>query len=77
MHVSVAPHRRMKYVMESLETDTEYLWLRSRRDAMAEQAAAICGSLSSEERAVLLEYWGISQEMMLRMVEIACFIDAL
>ena len=44
--------------------------------SMAEQAAAICGSLSSEERAVLLEYWGISQEMMLRMVEIACFIDA-
>ena len=72
-----APHKRMEYVTEALETDREYLWLRSRRDAVAEQMSAICSRLSSEERAVLLEYWGISQEMMLRMVEIACFIDVL
>lgn len=71
------PHRRMKYVLESLETDPEYLWLSSRRDAMEEYVTRICSGFSSEEQGVLLEYWGISQEMMLRMVEMACFIDEL
>lgn len=75
--MSDAPHRRMKYVMESLEADPEFLWLRSRRDGMEEHVAAICGELSHEDRAFLLDYWGISQEMMLRMVEIACYIDGL
>ena len=69
--------RRMNYVLDSLGTDREYSWLCSRRDAMQEQVAAICNQLSEEERAVLLEYWGISQEMMLRMEEIACFMDEL
>ena len=71
------PHQRMKHVLGSLETDPEYCWLRDSRAAIEAQAAAICGELTSEERAVLLEYWGISQEMMLRMVEIACFADEL
>ena len=75
--MSDTPHRRMKYVMESLEVDQEFRWLRSRRDGMEEHVAAICGELSHEDRALLLDYWGISREMMLRMVEIACLIDEL
>ena len=77
MHMMNVPHQRMNYVLGSLETDPEYGWLRDTRDALEGRVAAICGVLSSEERAVLLEYWGISQEMMLRMVEIACFADEL
>ena len=75
--MSDTPHRRMKYVMESLEADQEFLWLRSRRDGMEEHVAAICGELSHEDRAFLLDYWGISQEMMLSMGEIACLKDEL
>lgn len=71
------PHQRMKHIQESLETDSEYLWLRSRRHVMEEQVAVIFGGLSSKERDVLLEYRGISQEIMLRMVEMACFVDVL
>ena len=75
--MSNVPYQRMKYVVASLETDREYRWLRSCRDVLESQVAEICGRIPPEERGILLEYWGISQEMMLRMVELACFADEL
>lgn len=57
-----------------METDAEFLWLQQQRETLEPRMQEILNGLSKEQQEILTEYFGLCQEVIWRVVELACFL---
>ena len=71
--MSQQAYGRYLWVMEQIDTDPEYRELERRRIQAEPQVQAFLESLSQDQQDMLIDYFGILQEMELRVLDFAYF----